>query len=127
MYCIVTIGSDYLPLRPDCRILNFIVSPGIQEQCSYIEILDDDVIEPEEYFTVKLRTANPAVTLVNGEANVTIIDNDGGYTTTDNDSGYSTTDNDSGYSTTDSDSGHTAPISSELPTTSTRGTYMHIM
>ena len=66
----------------------------MQTQCSYIEILDDDVIEPEEYFTVKLFTNNPVVTFVNGEANVTIIDNDSGFITPD---GQTTPDNDIGH------------------------------
>ena len=87
---LLTEGRDYLPLRPDCRILNFSISRDTQTHCSYIEILDDDVIEPEEYFTVKLLTSNPVVIFVNGEANVNIIDNDSGFITPD---GQTTPDN----------------------------------
>ena len=76
-------GRDYLPVGPDSRILNFAIDQGLQTHCFYIEILDDDVIEPEEYLTVKLFTNNPVVTFVNGEANVTIIDNDSGFITPD--------------------------------------------
>ena len=70
-----TEGRDYFLPRSDCRILFFEKTQGRQTLCSFIEILDDDVIEPEEYFTVQLYS--PVATFVDiGEARVSIIDND---------------------------------------------------
>lgn len=75
-------GADYLSLNSE--VLNFAPtsSEGIQQQCSYIEILDDDVFEADEQFTVQLSSDNSQVTLTNAEATITIIDNDDDKATT---------------------------------------------
>lgn len=53
-------------------------SEGAQSNCTYIEILDDDnIVEQDEQFTVKLSSSNPQVVLTNREATITIIDDDG--------------------------------------------------
>ena len=78
---IATEGLDYLPLSSECRTLEFTLSNGLQEQCSYIEILDDSIIEGDEFFTLKLSSANPQVILARSEATVTIVDDDDNATT----------------------------------------------
>ena len=75
-YVFATEGLDYLPLSPECRTLEFTFSEGLQTQCSYIEILDDSIVEGDESFTLKLLSANPQVTLANSKAIVTITDDD---------------------------------------------------
>ncbi len=44
---------------------------------SYIEILDDDVIEPDEFFSVQLSSTDPTVTLTRDRATIRIVDDDG--------------------------------------------------
>ncbi len=50
---------------------------GRQSICTYIEILDDDVIEPDEFFSVQLSSTDPAVTLTRDRATIRIVDDDG--------------------------------------------------
>ena len=67
---------DFLPVSSDCRTLEFTSSEGLQTQCSFIEILDDSIIEGDESFTLKLLSGNPQVNLVSSEAIVIIVDDD---------------------------------------------------
>lgn len=69
-------GTDFISMGSECSILTFTSSGGTQRHCLYIEILDDDVIEAEEHFTVRLSSTNPRVTLTGGEATVSIVDDD---------------------------------------------------
>ncbi len=72
---IVTEGMDIIQ---ECRTLKFERGhEGRQTICTYIEILDDDVIEPDEFFSVQLSSTDPAVTLTRDRATIRIIDDDG--------------------------------------------------
>ncbi len=53
---IVTEGIDYIIQEDkECRTLKFELGhEGRQTICTYIEIMDDDVIEPDEFFSVQL-------------------------------------------------------------------------
>ncbi len=60
------------------RILKFEQGhEGRQTICTYIEILDDDVIEPDEFFSVQLSSTHPTVTLARDRATIRIVDDDG--------------------------------------------------
>ena len=76
---IVTEGIDYIIQGDEeCRTLKFEFShEGRQTTCIYIEILDDDVIEPDEFFSVQLSSTDPAVTLARDRATIRIVDDDG--------------------------------------------------
>ena len=74
---IATEGMDYLPASSDCSTLKFTLSEGLQTRCSFIEILDDSIIEGDESFTLKLLSTNPQVTFAISKAIITIVDDDG--------------------------------------------------
>ncbi len=60
------------------KILKFELGhEGRQNICTYIEILDDDVVEPDEFFSVQLFSTDPTVTLTRDRATIRIIDDDG--------------------------------------------------
>ena len=46
------------------------------EDCTTISILDDNVVERNETFSVQLSTSNTAVDITQNSATVTVIDND---------------------------------------------------
>ena len=48
-------------------------------ECFNVDILDNDISEPEEKFLVMLATGDPQVDLLPDTATITIIDNDGKY------------------------------------------------
>ena len=54
-----------------------IFSPGINESCTMIPIVDDSVLENDEVFSVILSTTDSDVSLDPSSATVTIVDNDG--------------------------------------------------
>ena len=47
-------------------------------RCGNVRIIDDMVAEPDEQFSVRLISANPAGNFGNDETCVTIVDNDDG-------------------------------------------------
>ncbi len=76
---IVTESIDYIIQGDEeCTTLKFELGhEGRQTICIYIEILDDDVIEPDKFFSVQLTSTDPTVTLARDRATIRIIDDDG--------------------------------------------------
>ncbi len=73
-----TEGIDYIQEDEECRTLKFELGhEGLQTICTYIEILDDDVIEPDKFFSVQLSSTNPRVIFTRDRATIRIIDDDG--------------------------------------------------
>jgi solute carrier family 8 (sodium/calcium exchanger) len=67
-------GSDYVPIRGN---LHF--GPGEKEKRLVLEVIDDDVFEPDEHFYVKLNATKPAGVLGSPTlATVIILDDDHG-------------------------------------------------
>ena len=52
------------------------------KQCTFVRIIQDDEIEGNEEFSIRLLTSDPIAVLVDSQANVTIVDDDGVSTTT---------------------------------------------
>ncbi len=74
-YIIVTEGIDIIQ---ECRTLKFELGhEGRQTICTYIEIMDDDVIKPDKFFFVQLTSTDPTVTLTRDRATIRIVDDDG--------------------------------------------------
>ncbi|XP_044263437.1 sodium/calcium exchanger 3 isoform X1 [Tribolium madens] len=67
-------GSDYIPIK---GTLHF--GPGDKEKKLTLEVIDDDVFEPDEHFYVKLGSAKPPEVLASPTlATVIILDDDHG-------------------------------------------------
>ncbi|XP_008195194.1 sodium/calcium exchanger Calx isoform X2 [Tribolium castaneum] len=67
-------GSDYIPIK---GTLHF--GPGDKEKKLTLEVIDDDVFEPDEHFYVKLGAAKPPEVLASPTlATVIILDDDHG-------------------------------------------------
>ena len=64
-------GEDYVQVFTDIVFLNGQSSNGNNEQCTYISILDDDILEDNEKFSV-VATANGPVNLLDGIIAITI-------------------------------------------------------
>ena len=64
-------GEDYVQVFTDIVFLNGQSSNGNNEQCTYISILDDDILEDNEEFSV-VATANGPVNLLDGIIAITI-------------------------------------------------------
>ena len=58
------------------RVLTF--SEAIRSVCTNISIVDDDIVEGDEMFTVSLARSEEAVSFANQTATVTIEDSDQG-------------------------------------------------
>ena len=72
--CSITDSADYSPLVSQEVI---ITSPSTGSvYCAPIGIIDDILVEGDEMFVVSLTTNDPAIDLVNDEAQITIVDND---------------------------------------------------
>ena len=68
-------GADFVSTAMD---LTFLASADPPPQmCFNVSIIDDDILESAESFTVGLSTVDSAVMLVNDETLVTIVDNNG--------------------------------------------------
>lgn len=70
MIFLSTAGSDYTALVS--QVLTFTLTSS-QRQCVEIEILDNQLIEPAEYFLVSIDQSTPQG-IVSNQANVTILD-----------------------------------------------------
>lgn len=85
MVCHVTGGDSYSPLITggddyDMMTMNlhFPIGTGSDAMlCMDVNIIDDNISEGDETFTVLLTTLSPNVTLGNAVANITITDNYG--------------------------------------------------
>lgn len=66
-------GGDYSSINEE-----LIISP-VQDpvQCIEATIVDDDIVESNEVFSISLMTNQPGVNFESDEATVTIIDNEG--------------------------------------------------
>ena len=51
------------------------VAGGDQTQCAYIQVVPDDLVEFTEYFTLELRSDNPAIVVTTPSATIRIKDN----------------------------------------------------
>ena len=73
------VGSDY---QSETFIVTFapiVDDVSTQEKCGSVSIIDDAIPgEPNESFSVRLISANPAGSFGNSETCVTIVDNDDG-------------------------------------------------
>ena len=66
-----TVGQDYVGTS---QVLNF--PPGVSEMCtSFLTILGDDIIEPNERILITLTTPNTDV-VIGGSTFITILDDD---------------------------------------------------
>ena len=55
-----------------------LLSPGFPETCFNVSIIDDNIHEIAESFTISLSaSSNPRVTLATENLNITILDGDG--------------------------------------------------
>ena len=70
---VLAAGSDYTPIN---TTLTFTPSDS-SEQCEYIIILQDSILEDPENFLVHLDTSDEDVKLQYNYSTVTILDNDG--------------------------------------------------
>ena len=59
--------------------MTFYFSNDNTRVCFDVDILDDDISEPEKKFLLMLNTGDPYVNLSPDTAVITIIDNDGKY------------------------------------------------
>ena len=67
-------GLDFTPLT---QAQSFI--PGFQtaRQCTNVQVLNDNILESDETFSVTLSSTDGSVNFANQSSVVTIIDNDG--------------------------------------------------
>ena len=70
---VLAAGSDYTPIN---TTLTFTPSDS-SEQCEYIIILQDSILEDPENFLVHLATSDEDVKLQYNYSTITILDNDG--------------------------------------------------
>ena len=70
-------GSDYTDISVSLTFLPGSV-PGVQE-CTQIEIIDDQLVESNEAFTISLSSTDTEINLAPGNGSVTILDNDGTF------------------------------------------------
>ena len=64
-------GADYVKER-----LQLIILAGENELVVEIDVLDDSVVEGDEYFSVYLTTEDVSLTVTTPTANVTILEDD---------------------------------------------------
>ena len=64
-------GADYVKER-----LQLIIPAGENELVFEIDVLDDSVVEGDEYFSVYLTTEDVSLTVTTPTANVTILEDD---------------------------------------------------
>jgi len=70
---VLAAGSDYTPIN---TTLTFTLSDS-SEQCGYITILQDNILEDPENFLVHLATSDEDVMLQNVYSPITILDSSG--------------------------------------------------
>lgn len=71
---LLTAGDDYSSIN---EVL--VISPTQDPvQCIEVTIVDDDIVESSEAFSISLTTNQPGVNFESDETTVTIMDNDGG-------------------------------------------------
>ena len=66
------VGQDYVGIDLPTTVE---LSPAISRQCVNITILDDDIVENDELFSVHIATSDPAVIDIS-ITNVTILEDD---------------------------------------------------
>ena len=64
------VPDDYTPI--DSQPVTFSSAPS--QMCIFITILNDFIIEPNEFFTVTLNSTDPAVQLTLSNSSVTILE-----------------------------------------------------
>ena len=67
-------GSDFSINEADCRSLQFTRKTGIQKKCIFVRIIEDQIDEGTEQFSVNLTSSNPHVTFKTQIATVRIVE-----------------------------------------------------
>ena len=65
-------GVDYI----SDPVIPLVFTPGVSEQCAYITILEDSILEYDEHFSLHLNTSDDYVKFETKYAKVHIIDDD---------------------------------------------------
>ena len=65
---------EILDYRVNNSPLEFVAAGGNQTQCAYVQLIDDEIDEPTEYFTIVLTSQDRAVIVTNPSATITIQD-----------------------------------------------------
>ena len=84
MYCILiffhlniySVGRDFVAVN-----MLLLFPPGTSRQCVEIFIVDDDVLESVETFSVQLTTTDESVFPIRNSSTVVIVDNDSKFCT----------------------------------------------
>ena len=66
-----TANNDYSPVNEDV-----VINPGEQSECIEIPIVNDDILESDETFSILLTSNQIGVNVDVSETTVTIMDND---------------------------------------------------
>ena len=66
--------SEIIDYRVNNTPLLFLAAGGRQTQCAYVQVVDDNITEPTEYFILKLTSGDDSVVVINSVANVFIMD-----------------------------------------------------
>ena len=67
---------EILDYRVNNSPLQFFVAGGNQTQCAYVQVIDDDIPETIEYFTLQLSSNEPRVVVTTPSALIRILDDD---------------------------------------------------
>ena len=74
LFCVFSL-AEMLDYRVDSNQVLFTAAPGTQTRCIAVQIVEDDLIEDSELFSIVFSSPSPFVVLPLSLASVTITDN----------------------------------------------------